>query len=122
MTCTHGHEADPKLCPHRDCRRATGHTDPDIQAAWREARDGLAALLRPYVQDHLVDKLATRYVDGLELRGWRPPLRPPPRSARVDPAHAVAATAAGAELARQLMDRSTTKEPQPGAITKGIPE
>lgn len=103
--CTHGHEADPKLCPHPDCRRATGHVDPDIQAAWTEARQGLTVLLRPYVQAQFLDELAKRYVDGLEQRGWRPPLRPPQPFQRVEPEQAQANTARGIELARNLLDQ-----------------
>ncbi|MER7126663.1 hypothetical protein [Micrococcus luteus] len=54
-------------------------TDPDIQAAWDSARTALATMLRPYVQAHLVDDLARRFVDGhLNANGWRPPLRPMP--------------------------------------------
>jgi hypothetical protein len=104
MTCTHGHAADPKLCPA--CKsQAARHTDPDIQAAWRDQRDALAAMLRPYVQAHLVQDLAQRYIDGLEQRGWRPPLRPPEQTARIDPETAQAATARGYELARSLLER-----------------
>lgn len=100
--CTHGHAADPKLCP--TCRPAPSNTDPDIQAAWDEAKRGLAALLRPYVQAHLIEELAQRYVDGLEVRGWRPPLRPPKPVARLEPEQAQAATARGSELARALLE------------------
>jgi hypothetical protein len=55
----------------------TGHTDPDIKAAWDEAQHALANLLRGYVVEHQADTLAKRFIDGLEVRGWRPPLRPP---------------------------------------------
>ena len=99
--CTHGHEADPKLCPV--CKGAGGHVDPDIQAAWKDARDALAVMLRPYVQAHLLDELAKRYVDGLEHHGWRPPLRPPRPIQRLEPDQVRAATDRGAELARQAL-------------------
>lgn len=100
--CTHGHAADPKLCP--TCKGTPGHVDPDIQAHWVEARQGLAAMLRPYVQAHLIDNIAKRYVDGLEVRGWRPPLRPPKPIARLEPEQAQANTARGTELARALLE------------------
>lgn len=50
-------------------------TDPDIQAAWDKAEHALTALLRPYVQAHLVEDLARRFVaEHLAAEGWRPPL------------------------------------------------
>lgn len=53
--------------------------DPDIQAAWNQARTHLAALLRPYIQAHLIDNLVKEFVIGhLNAEGWRPPLRPLP--------------------------------------------
>lgn len=86
--CTHGAAADPKMCP--DCRRAQlgpDAADPDIRAAWTTLRRGLADMLRPYVQDHLVDDLAKRAVaELLAGPGWKPPLRMAPaviRDARV---------------------------------------
>ncbi|MFI6819237.1 hypothetical protein ACIBG7_43100 [Nonomuraea sp. NPDC050328] len=72
--------ADPKLCP--DCRRAAigpASDDPDIRQRWAELREGLALMLRPYVQEHLVDELARRAVAELVAGpGWKPPLRPAP--------------------------------------------
>lgn len=57
---------------------AKHHTDEDIQAAWDEAVQALAEMIRPYVPTHQVDDMARRYVDGLHVRGWRPPLGPLP--------------------------------------------
>ncbi|MEU8381729.1 hypothetical protein [Streptosporangium sp. NPDC048865] len=63
-------------------------TDPDIAAAWTDVRQGLTAMLRPYVQAHLVDDLVKRAVaELLAGPGWKPPLRKPPdmlRAARVE--------------------------------------
>ncbi|MBO3751569.1 hypothetical protein J5X84_36315 [Streptosporangiaceae bacterium NEAU-GS5] len=56
---------------------STHHSDPDIEQAWTDARAALANMLRPWVIDHKVDEIAKAYVDGLELRGWRPPLGQP---------------------------------------------
>lgn len=57
--------------------------DPDITAAFKQAADDLAALIRPYVQAHLVDNLARQYVaNHLAAPGWRPPLRPAPEDWR----------------------------------------
>lgn len=119
--CTHGHAADPKLCHHPDCKRPAGHVDPDIQAAWDEARRGLAAMLRPYVQAHLVDELAQRYIDGLEVRGWRPPLRPPKPVQRLEPEVAHANTARGSELARSLLKERDPESPPLTDTTKDAP-
>lgn len=55
------------------------HTDPDIQAEWDAARHQLAALLRPWVQEHAIPALVDQFVTGhMAARGWRPPLRPAP--------------------------------------------
>jgi len=66
----------------------TSDTDPDIAAAWTDVRQGLAAMLRPHVQDHMLDELVRRAVAELLVGpGWKPPLRKPPdmlRAARVD--------------------------------------
>lgn len=54
-------------------------TDPDLQAPWRQLHQAIAAELRPYVQDHLLEELATRIVaDHVAAAGWRPPLAPMP--------------------------------------------
>jgi hypothetical protein len=77
--CSHGC-ADPKMCA--DCRRAQigpSSDDPDIRQAWNEVREGLAAMLRPYVQAHVLDSLTRRMVaELLAGPGWKPPLKPPP--------------------------------------------
>jgi hypothetical protein len=52
-------------------------TDPDIQQAWDEAQHALADMLRPWMITHKVEEIAKAYVDGLEVRGWRPPLAKP---------------------------------------------
>lgn len=52
-------------------------TDPDIKAAWDDAQTALANMLRPWVIEHKVDEIAKAFVDGLEVRGWRPPLAKP---------------------------------------------
>jgi hypothetical protein len=55
------------------------HVDPDIQAEWDAARAQLAALLRPWVQDHAIPGIVEAFVTGhMATRGWRPPLRPAP--------------------------------------------
>lgn len=67
--------------------------DPDIQARWDDLRRGLADMLRPYVQQQVLDDLVRRAVAELIAGpGWKPPLRLPPpviRDARVR--HALAA-------------------------------
>ncbi|MEV7006829.1 hypothetical protein [Streptosporangium sp. NPDC051022] len=85
--CPHRH-ADPRMCP--DCRRerlGPASTDPDIAARWDELRSGLTAMLRPYVQQQLLDDLVRRAVAELiSGPGWKPPLRLAPaviRDARV---------------------------------------
>lgn len=53
--------------------------------AWHELRDGITAKLRPYVQAHLLDKLAIEIVAELIAEpGWRPPLHPAPEVIRTD--------------------------------------
>lgn len=84
--CTLG-AADPKMCDR--CRRATltgpATDDPDLREQWTAVRRGLAAMLRPYVQEHLIEDLAVRAVaELLAGPGWRPPLREPPDWLRED--------------------------------------
>lgn len=85
--CPHN-RADPRRCP--DCRKNTtrsGTEDPDIRARWVDFRRGLEAMLRPYVQEHLLEELALRAAaELLAGPGWRPPLKTQPdwmRDARV---------------------------------------
>ncbi|MFC4062812.1 hypothetical protein ACFOWE_31360 [Planomonospora corallina] len=58
--------------------------DPDIQAAWDDAEKTLADSLRPYVQDHLVPRLAREFIGYLSAEAWRPPLRRLPDMIRAD--------------------------------------
>lgn len=52
---------------------------PAIGQAYRDLHAGIAAKLRPYVQAHLVDEIATQIVaDLVAAPGWRPPLRVDP--------------------------------------------
>jgi hypothetical protein len=57
----------------------TGHTDPDIQAAWDDLRTGLTNMFRPHVAEISLDDLVRRAIAELIAGpGWRPPLRPAP--------------------------------------------
>ncbi|WP_066374145.1 hypothetical protein [Herbidospora mongoliensis] len=82
----------------------SAHTDPEIQAAWKEAREGLALMLRPYVQAAFVQDLASRYVEGLKLRGWRPPLPGQPLRPTPPPADPAATSQRGAQRAREELE------------------
>lgn len=85
---THGC-ADPKMCP--ECRHiqvTPASEDPDIRQSWTDLREGLAAMLRPYVQAHIIDGLTRRAIAELLVApGWKPPLNRVPddvRQARID--------------------------------------
>ncbi|MDF5758584.1 hypothetical protein [Spongiactinospora sp. TRM90649] len=55
----------------------SGHTDPEIDAAWQRAAKELSRRLAPYVQDHVRWPLALAFIKAMASEGFRPPLRPP---------------------------------------------
>ncbi|GIH69464.1 hypothetical protein [Sphaerimonospora thailandensis] len=53
--------------------------DPDIRQAWTDLRQGLDALIRPYVSEVSRDDLVRRIIAELVAGpGWKPPLKPVP--------------------------------------------
>ncbi len=96
--------------------RESSHTDPEIQAAWQEAEKGLALMLRPYVQAAFVGDLASRYVEGLRLRGWRPPL-PGQALLPTPPADPASTSQRGAQRAREELEAVLGQRDQEDGVT-----